>query len=476
VGKPCTANSQCNITGVCTSGICTAGKVGETCTTNPGCTVTGTCSSGKTCLSGTLAGSVCTGDSGCGTCETRLECTGMSDVHVVGHTGQACTTSTDCSGVGNETCDTTKRCEGGDKSGQACTNNDDCAVGGTCETIGLCQFVDTIQDVAITGGQIDTCYTTRETACDGAHVLYCDDNVSDAFAANINFPATQNQVFVPAVLQIVDSNGDPLNTAEVCAPSADSCKNEIGSFCCGLTQGAYGAPNSVATAPDGFIPSAKTAGCDVFAGDNCPNATTIGVPGTKSVTVKNLDNLINYLPAGGTPNQLNVSNDKCHYNLTSKPGNSKGDGGGSLSGQSMACGINRWLSDVCDPSIGPEGGTGFTASGFGGFKIGDLVNATLPLICTKRSGPDKVLGNTDDVCQAFLYPNCVAGKTVAEIKAAADAHLSNGANSLNCTALELANALDNINRQFDQCGNVISCVDNMDNAVTAPGVFLCPGT
>ena len=119
---------------------------------------------------------------------------------------------------------------------------------------------------------------------------------------------------------------------------------------------------------------------------------------------------------------------------------------------------------VCTPPFGASGT--FTASGFGGF--------TLPsagtLLCTKRSGPDKVLGTGDDICQAFSYPNCVAGLTVSQVHDCANDHLANGTNSCGCSASELTAALNNINVEFDQCGNVIACPGSQ----TGSGTFACP--
>ena len=451
--------------------ICTAGdpsKINSRCSANADCNSTsGHCtgpSGSKTCSGGSPvnAGGACTTDSNCniaGTCSSGvLECSGNTTVYVKGHDGTSCTSDDDCSGTNETECDT---------------------------GIGVCKFVDPINTSGRVGsGDIDVCYTTPSDMCLGATVAYCN-NVG--LLANVNHPVGTT-TFSAANLRAVDENDVPI---EDCNPglTVPDCTNEVGSFCCGLTQGAYGAPNSVATAncpgspgscPStpatagsncGFIPAACSQGCDAFAGN--PNATTIGIhDGThKAVTVDNLNTLIAYLPAGGTPGQFKPSlvGSDTHYaspsaipDRTTGGTASKGQGGGALSGQTMACELNDFLS-ACSP---PFGGSGtFTASGFGGFTL----PSTGTLVCTKRSGPDKVLGTDDDVCQAFSYPTCVAGKTVSDVLACANSLLATGSDSCGCTASELTMALDHINTQFDQCGNVIECPENQ-----TAGVFTCP--
>lgn len=453
--------------------ICTAGSpsmLDARCTQNSQCDWKGTCSGSpgsKTCSN---TGDPCTSSNQCtvaGSCTQSLECSGSTDVFVEGEDGNACSSDGDCSGTGETGCDT-----------------------GT----GLCKFTDTIP--ATVGekisGQIDVCYTTRSNSCAEAKVAYCNSTT----IANVNHPA-HTPLFIDAEVRTVNSDDQVIDAAS-CSGSPATCTNQVGSLCCGLTQGAYGAKNSVATATAsscgtaglGFIPAAACADCNVFASD--PNATTIGIHNTKSVTIgpkgggggtfgtsptdtsasfpSDLSTLIAYLPATGTAGSFSslVGSDTHYASPSNIPdrikstSGSKGEGGGVLSGQTMSCGLNSFLS-ACTP---PFGGSGtFTTSGFGGF--------TLPtagtLLCTKRSGEDKVLGTNDDICQAFLYPNCVAGLTVSAIQAAANDQLGSGTNSLGCSATDLNLSLDNINNEFDQCGRVIDC-----SGQTTAGVFTCP--
>jgi hypothetical protein len=510
-GSVCSNNGDCADVGICSgtsSKTCSTGPyVGKTCNNGADCTNnTYSCSSTKTCTDGSLSGNACTNSNDCGTCALSLECDVNADsnneIVIQGHTGVACTSIADCSG--GTTCDTSSRCEGGDKDGSACTSVSDCTGGGSCQVVDLCQFSDTVSGTAgttmlcqgggkegqactsdgdcsggtcVTVGQIDACYTTRDTSCGDAQVLYCNDNKIASIANPEN-----SVTYVPAILETTDAQGNQLDTAAACIPPS-TCRNTVGSFCCGLSQGAYGAPNSIATSLGtggnsnfcdnsklGFIPAGDCDSCEVFAG--LPNATTIGESGN-SVTIGNgtvflndLATLEQELPAGGKPNQLKQSDDEV-YTLPSQipdpsGSGSKGQGGGALSGQSMACGLNTFLSD-CTPPFG--GSSSFTAAGFGGFKLPDAGT----LVCTRRSGPDAVLITGDDICQAFLYPTCVAGQTVTEVKAAADQQLGTGSNDLNCSASDLTAALDNINNQFDGCGEVIDC-----GAQSTPGVFTCP--
>jgi hypothetical protein len=494
INKPCDISSDCSTNnGSCnstTTGTCITGNnVGAPCTSDQGCrvgSISGTCGNYVTtykCSNGSPvnAGGTCITNDDCnyiGSCETALECSGDTyPVLIEGHTGDACTSDGDCSGP----CDTgTSKCQFVNRS---CTSDADC---GQCDGV-LCRFVDSIPTTGRTGnGDIDVCYKTRSNTCSQAQVLYCDGQV-----ANDENPSNAGH-YQSTILRTV-SLGDPcttdndcpsahcgylgvcemeLDTSELCTPLApDTCKNEVDSLCCGLTQGAYGAPKSTATYTGttgdcsgtdlGFIPAAKCAGHDIFAGH--PNATTVGNHPTRSVTIDMLTALIAYLPAGGTPKALaNNTGDKHYPPSTSPGGTSKGDGGGTLTGETMAASINAFLSDA---GFGPTGGGSFTPSGFSGF--------TLPsdgtLLCTRRAGPDLVLGNSYDICQAFVYPSCVAGKTVQDVIDCANDQLGKGSNDCGCTASQLVVALDNQAYAFDECGYVIDCGSH-----TTAGVFDCP--
>jgi len=449
---------------ICTSGV----NVGRRCVSSSlDCsTRVGRCQglANKKCNSNSPvnAGLSCTTDADCninGTCELSLECEdGPSTVFVQGNTPTPCTQDSDCFAPGETGC---------------------------LESLGFCEFQDEIE-AEVVGGTIDVCYHTPFDFCRFGRVAYCGDPF---LVANENHP-TGSQTFTESQLRAVDENLDPI---EHCHRVTPPCTNEEGSFCCSLTQGAYGAPNSVATAacpgtpaecpstPQasgagcGFIPAACSQGCDVFAGD--PNGTTAGIHGTRAVTLDNLSTLIAYLPSGGTAGcfrscshpQTPVCADT-HYgtpaaipDLNPQGSNSNGQGGGVLSGQAMATRLNSFLSS-CPTPFG--GSSTFTASGFGGFQI----PSDGSLVCTRRSGPDKIVNSSDDVCEAFAYPACTAGQTIDNVLAAANAMLAHCSDDvLGCGATDLNVALSNANVQFDQCGEVVACPGGQ-----AAGVFTCP--
>jgi hypothetical protein len=519
----CSSDANCTLNGTCTGATkkCNGGTNDQKTCNDPGDCPGGSCS--NTCATGTNIGSVCSGASDCsiaGSCDLALECDPSSNsnnaITIQGHTGVACTSDFDCSG--GTTCDTSSRCEGGSKDGSICTSDPDCIGGGACKVVNLCQFSDPVTGTAgtahlcdgggndlsacsddnncpggscVTVGKIDACYTTRDTSCGDAQVVYCGTKLG-----NIDNPA-KSAVRVTAILETTDAQGNELDTAAACTPPS-TCQNTVGSLCCGLSQGAYGAPNSIATSLGtggnldfcantnlGFIPAGRCDNCKVFAGD--PNATTIGIHGTRAVTIgpksggtdqsfpTDLATLENYLPAGGTPGKFKtslVSTDTHYYqgcgsgqgkipDCTTGQTTSKGEGGGALAGQDMACGLNSFLSD-CTP---PFGGGSFTTAGFDNFKLPGAGT----LVCTKRAGADAVLGTGDDICQAFLFPTCVAGLTVKQVKACADGQLANGTNTCGCSASALTQALDNINDEFESCGQVIDC-----GGQSTAGVFACP--
>jgi hypothetical protein len=460
---------------------CTTGNIGARCSSNTECNQTGNCTGqpgNKHCGN---TGASCTSDTDCnvaGTCASALECSGDTTVFIKGKTGNACTpnggTCTSTLGA----CDSNADCPNSDCSQCNGTNETGCDSDG-----GLCKFIDQVGTSGRTGsGAIDVCYTVRSNACATAQVAYCTSSTE----SNVQVSHNNTTIFMAADIRTVasgtDTDGDndndvPLNTSAQCSPQElKDCTNVVGSKCCGLTQGAYGSPNSVATATGGacgspncsatglgFLPAAACQGCDAFAGD--ANAATIGNLGAtspaNSVRILDLCTLITWLPASGAARgPLNGDNDYGTIPATDLTGSgSKGSGGGVLSGQTMAAGLNTFLSN-CSP---PFGGGSFSTAGFGGF----VLPAADTLVCTTRAGEDKVLGTGDDISQAFSYPACVAGKTVADVITCANDQLNSGTNTCNCSAADLNNALSNINVEFDQCGVVIACPPTQ----TTAGIF-----
>jgi hypothetical protein len=289
----------------------------------------------KVCTSGPsqFLGKICTTNSNCGTpqspgtCSTSnaLECSGATTVFVKGTSGVPCST------VDQST---------GDADCAAAAVNDPSLT--TCAlNEGFCKFVDQISATS-DGDSIDVCYTTRGDQCLTATVAYCSigneansilqQQTQVAIATDLRAVSLTPQTCVAGVCSTdglsctVDSDCEQDTPISTCGqPLIPDCTNTPGSLCCSLTQGAYGAPNSVATAAGstgdcsgtglGFIPAAICAGDDPFNGGTAPNGTTIGIPdGTKkSVTVLDLQTLIAYLPASGTANTLSATTGDKQY-------------------------------------------------------------------------------------------------------------------------------------------------------------------
>jgi len=415
--------------------------------------------------------------------------------------GNTCTLASQCNS-------TTGSCQLHGMNANTCTNGSPSNAGGPCTNDTQCNYSNGDCEVAlecqdgtielgtqggpqgingtfnINNGTITACVDLSQLCLNGP-VKYCLNGHGNQGSAAVVANPQNTGVFIPAKLNGCGASSGP-----------ETCTNTVGSLCCGLTQGAYGAVNSVATCladncnpivtvtSKGWIPALFDLGTDIFAYTGPRNATTIGQTG-KSVSIgtgistdflTDLTTLQAYLPATSTPGKFknNLVSANVVYTAPNqipdpKSGGSLGEGGGALSGNAMACGLNVFLSGTIS---GTDGTTTFTPTGFGGFTIGAVSGGSVPLICTRRSGPDKILGNADDICQAFLYPNCVGGLTVNQIKADADTFLSTGVSPHGCMASQLNVALDNINNEFDQCGVVIDCTVA---GATGPGITpTCP--
>jgi cysteine-rich repeat protein len=213
----------------------------------------------------------------------------------------------------------------------------------------------------------------------------------------------------------------------------DTCTCPTGRFC-SLTQGAYGAPGGAANGATGLV----TQNPGIL-------PVTIGAPGDLSLTVQDQASLICFMPCGGTPavlcTGLGCSGDMLIDACSNPPildfdssgnGSSGGQGGGTLTGQTIAAKLNVALSDLNVPGI-PTG----------------LRNFVLPQqLCTTNGtfpiDPDVADGIT----------------TVADLLTLADQALRNSlAFNQNdpITRSDIAAALDAINRGFDNCASVVTC-------------------
>jgi hypothetical protein len=199
---------------------------------------------------------------------------------------------------------------------------------------------------------------------------------------------------------------------------------------CTLTQGAYGAPGGAANGPSGSV----TLNPSIL-------PVTVGAPGDLSLTVQDQARLICFLPTGGTPALLCTGLGGCGgdmvINACSNPpildfdssgnGSSGGQGGGTLTGQSIAAKLNVALSDL-----------GATPTG--------LRNFVLPTTLCTTNG-------------TFSISPAIANgvRTVADLIVLADQALRNpSAFNTNdpITRSDVNDALNAINVGFDGCATV----------------------
>ena len=185
-------------------------------------------------------------------------------------------------------------------------------------------------------------------------------------------------------------------------------------------------------------------GSSPFDGD--PNATTIGKHSSgNSVTIDDDATLQQYLPAGGPSAFLPAIGDTHFSSFNPIPANdikggvSNGSGGGTLSGQSMAMGLNLFLSGKTVAGMTYPAGLG-----------GVVIPGSGQPLCTRRATR----------CQAFAFPVCAQGMTVSALREAANNFLGTGSTGI-CTAGEFNDALDKINQAFDGCAEIVACPVNV---------------
>ncbi|MCL5746029.1 MAG: hypothetical protein M1541_19230 [Acidobacteria bacterium] len=229
----------------------------------------------------------------------------------------------------------------------------------------------------------------------------------------------------------------------------NTCTNVVGAPCCSFTQGAYGNEGSAAmcmgptcnsiTGGQGLIPALASG---VFNQGAAPNATTIGIYSLKSVTLADYTTLLAYLPGTGTPGSLTITGDNTYSVTTPIPGG--GFGGGTLASQTMTSQLNAFISGKTVPGFNAGQPTTFTIPA--GFSSFTLPAAGTP-VCTMGAG---------GTIRKFTYPACVAGQTIGNVQSIANIQLATGSNAM-CTPGDLTTALDNMNKQFDECAVVIAC-------------------
>jgi hypothetical protein len=197
---------------------------------------------------------------------------------------------------------------------------------------------------------------------------------------------------------------------------------------CTLTQGAYGAPNGIANGsgtngPLGWI-TAHPGVLPAF----------VGLPG-QSVTVANQTALIAFMPTGGTPGPL-LSGDLVLSSAVGIPPN--GDGGGTLTGQTLALTLSTALSNI-----------GANPPGLGALQLAQLAS---PFCTCAGSGR----------ATFPALPACILGNaaTVQDLVVLADRALGGVPLGMidSCLTYSLINdALDTINNAFDACRQLCPC-------------------
>jgi hypothetical protein len=373
---PCPDSNVCNGAEVCVGGTCTAGSPLNCDDHNP-CTTNG-CDPTNGCqnlpVQSPIPGCECpNGDSDC---DNHNVCDGMETCdpsHQFCHPG----TPLSC-GTTNQCliagCDPTTGCTTTPKSGAPCNDGDACTTNDEC----------------------------MDSTC-GGFPLGCDD-------------------------------GDPC-TADAC-DSQTGCSHttipgcSTGGTLCTLTQGAYGAGNGAANGQQGWI----TNNLGVF-------PATIGALGTASVTIKTQAGLIAFMPTNGGPNKLNPANGDVVINVAGdvpdpNGSGSNGDGGGTLSGQTLAMTLNVALSN-----------SGANPPGLGSFMLGSS-------LCTcVGNGPPS---------SPFTFSSCILSNaaTVNDLLSLANHALGGEPLTMidSClTYSDIESALDTLNNGFDECKTVCDC-------------------
>jgi hypothetical protein len=430
VGTPCPDGNLCNGNETCSAaGQCVAGTPPD-CRDSRVCMV-GSCDPVAGCVSNPVAdqtpcpdGTVCNGAEVCigGTCTagTPLNC----------DDNKPCTT---------DSCDPTNGCQNIPVTSPTlacpCPNGDsDCDNGNICDGIETCDSSHQCHP----GTPLD-CSTTNQClvpSCD--RVAGCTTTPQPPGTSCDDHDAcTKNDVCTDSTC-----GGFPLGCDDGDPCTADSCDSQTGcahtpipgcgtvTTLCTLTQGAYGAGNGAANGAQGWITNNKLV---VF-------PATIGALGTASVTINTQAGLIAFMPTNGPPNKLTLANGDVAISVAGdvpdpNGSGSNGDGGGTLSGQTLAMTLSVALSN-----------SGANPPGLGALVLGS--------ICTcAGNGPPS---------SPFMFSSCILNNatTVNDLLSLANHALGNEQLSMIDPCLtysDIESALDTLNQGFDQCKSVCDC-------------------
>jgi len=201
---------------------------------------------------------------------------------------------------------------------------------------------------------------------------------------------------------------------------------------CTLSQGGWGSADGPANGPDGFV----TRNPDIL-------PVTLGGPGQET-TIGTQEALIAYLPKGGRPRALDPGE-----RVFSSAADVVEDGGGSLAGQTLSLQLAVNLSER-------------------GATFPDLADLILPRVpfCTQGlwPGDDGVPGTEDDQLDPaspvtgpwhLASTVAVANNTVSDLLIIANQYLRGESNT--ATITEVNEAMDTLNKAFDNCRRVVEC-------------------
>ncbi|MBI3770198.1 MAG: hypothetical protein HY271_17130 [Deltaproteobacteria bacterium] len=333
-----------------------------------------------------------------------------------------------------------------------CNDNNACT-DDSCDDVNGCQHVfeqnctpcdpehpcpqDACNPAACVAGQ---CQSLPGPDCDDNNVCthdFCDPATGCTHTSNNGLPCDDHDACTgPDTCQDSACGGFPIvcDDGEPC--TNNDCDSSAGCVfvpipgcgqgtLCTLTQGAYGAPGGIANKPTGWI----TQNPGVL-------PETVG-GGGNSVTVNTQSGLIAFMPTGGTASALtpgavviNVPGD-----VPDPSGSgSFGDGGGVLTGQTLALKLSVALSNI-----------GFNPPGLDSFPL----PASLCTCDGGTQGP-------------FTISACILANasTVGDLLLLADQTLAGIDLSLIDPCLsysEINAALDALNEGFDECRTVCSC-------------------
>lgn len=296
----------------------------------------------------------------------------------------------------------------------------------------------------------DCLITGLESVCvDDTGIVYCSDAVADTYEWGIIGNGT---IVGPTDGQCVTvdagAEGSFTLTLIVCnnsdvEPCCSRCELEVtveecGGTFCSFTQGFWG--NAGGKACDGTKTKDLIAACV---------PVVVGLPG-HSITLGDAQCIIDLLPANGKPAVLPPGDFTC-ATIPASLKTKQGRFNNVLIGQVVALTLNLCVSEGCVE------------------ESGILADWVLPEeFCTVPYGHEEACAEYSSI------PSALAGKTVAELLAAANAAL---AGDTTYSLSDIYNAVTAINEGFDECRTIVPCIrpEICDNGCDDDGDGLVDG-